>query len=71
VPEALNQRRPGGVVFERSLYFAGRVDAALRAGFNDLTRCYAQLRRVLGGTPGEYAEIRNRQDPAARARQGR
>jgi AraC-like DNA-binding protein len=44
------------------------LDAALRAGFNDLTRFYAQFRRLLGGTPGAYARIRKRQDAAARAR---
>jgi methylphosphotriester-DNA--protein-cysteine methyltransferase len=43
------------------------LDAALRAGFNDLTRFYTQFRRLLGGTPGEYARIRKRQDVAASA----
>jgi AraC-like DNA-binding protein len=43
------------------------LDAALRAGFNDLTRFYVQFRRLLGGTPGEYARIRKRQDAAASA----
>ncbi|HEY5924581.1 MAG TPA: helix-turn-helix domain-containing protein [Kofleriaceae bacterium] len=41
------------------------VEAALRAGFNDLTRFYAQFRRLLGDTPGHYARIRKRQDAVA------
>jgi AraC-like DNA-binding protein len=47
---------------------ASVLDAALRAGFNDLTRFYTQFRRLLGGTPGAYARIRQRQDAVARAR---
>jgi AraC-like DNA-binding protein len=47
---------------------ASVLDAALRAGFNDLTRFYTQFRRLLGGTPGAYARIRKRQDAVARAR---
>lgn len=47
---------------------ASVLDAALRAGFNDLTRFYVQFRRLLGGTPGQYARIRKRQDHAARDR---
>lgn len=43
------------------------LEAALRAGFNDLTRFYVQFRSVLGSTPGSYARLRNRQD-RARAR---
>jgi AraC-like DNA-binding protein len=42
----------------------GVLDAALRAGFNDLTRFYVQFRRLLGATPGDYVRIRNRQDAA-------
>jgi AraC-like DNA-binding protein len=44
---------------------ASVLDAALRAGFNDLSRFYTQFRRLLGGTPGQYAAIRNRQDAEA------
>lgn len=47
---------------------ASVLEAALRAGFNDLTRFYVQFRRLLGGTPGQYARIRKRQELAARAR---
>jgi len=47
---------------------ASVLDAALRAGFNDLTRFYVQFRRLLGGTPGQYAQIRKRQELVARAR---
>jgi AraC-like DNA-binding protein len=46
---------------------ASVLDAALRAGFNDLRRFYVQFRRLLGSTPGEYARIRKRQDAAASA----
>jgi AraC-like DNA-binding protein len=52
-------------LFDATLYlFTGVpiVSAALEAGFNDLSRFYAQFRRVLGSTPGVYARIRNRQD---------
>ena len=57
-------------VFDAALRLLGGasvLDAALRAGFNDLTRFYAQFRGLLRATPGSYARIRNRQDrePAA------
>lgn len=54
-------------VFDAVLHLLGGssiLDAALRAGFNDLTRFYAQFRRRLGATPGLYVQIRNRQDRA-------
>lgn len=51
----------------RLLAGASVVDAALTAGFNDLSRFYAQFRGLLGATPGRYARIRNRQDRARRA----
>ncbi|NVB77950.1 MAG: helix-turn-helix transcriptional regulator [Kofleriaceae bacterium] len=40
------------------------VETALEVGFNDVTRFYAQFRRLLGATPGMYAAIRKRQDVA-------
>jgi len=43
------------------------VEAARTAGFNDLSRFYAQFRGLLGTTPGRYARIRNRQDGPKRA----
>lgn len=46
----------------RLLDGASILETALRVGFNDLTRFYAQFRGVLGATPGRYARIRNRQD---------
>lgn len=52
-------------LFDAALYlFTGVpiVSTALEAGFNDLSRFYAQFRRVIGSTPGAYARIRNRQD---------
>jgi AraC-like DNA-binding protein len=44
----------------RLLEGASVLDAALRAGFNDLTRFYVQFRGLLGSTPGRYARIRRR-----------
>ncbi len=44
----------------RLLEGASVLDAALRAGFNDLTRFYTQFRGLLGSTPGRYARIRRR-----------
>ena len=38
------------------------VETALDTGFNDVTRFYAQFRRLIGVTPGVYASIRKRQD---------
>jgi methylphosphotriester-DNA--protein-cysteine methyltransferase len=46
---------------------ASVIDAALRAGFNDLTRFYVQFRRRLGETPAAYARIRKRQEAPAQA----
>ncbi|AKU93810.1 Transcriptional regulator, AraC family [Labilithrix luteola] len=43
------------------------VETALDAGFNDVTRFYAQFRRLLGATPGVYASIKKRQDGARRS----
>lgn len=50
----------------RLLAGASVVDAALTAGFNDLSRFYAQFRELLGATPGLYARIRKRQDRASK-----
>ncbi|MGN6106846.1 MAG: helix-turn-helix transcriptional regulator [Kofleriaceae bacterium] len=50
----------------RLLGGASVVEAALRVGFNDLSRFYAQFRGLLGATPGRYAQIRKRQDSGAR-----
>jgi AraC-like DNA-binding protein len=38
------------------------LEAALAAGFQDLKRFYAQFRRLLGTTPGCYAQVKKRQD---------
>lgn len=38
------------------------LDAALRAGFGDVTRFYTHFRKMLETTPGTYAAIKNRQD---------
>lgn len=46
----------------RLLDGASILETALRVGFNDLSRFYAQFRGILGATPGRYARIRNRQD---------
>jgi len=65
------RRRQRARLFDAAiLLFEGTsvLDAALRAGFNDLTRFYVQFRRVLGTTPGQYAQRRNRQAAAAAAR---
>jgi AraC-like DNA-binding protein len=35
------------------------ISAALAAGFNDVSRFYAQFRRVLRATPGQYARAGN------------
>ncbi len=40
------------------------LTAALGAGFNDLSRFYAQFKRLLHSTPGHYARAGNRQDGA-------
>ncbi len=41
------------------------ASAALASGFNDLSRFYAQFRRLLSATPGQYARAaENRQDGA-------
>lgn len=38
------------------------MTAAFASGFNDLSRFYAQFRRVLRSTPGAYAQVGKRQD---------
>jgi AraC-like DNA-binding protein len=55
-------------LFEAALLLltgAAILDVAFDAGFNDLSRFYAQFRRHLGTTPGVYARVGKRQDPAA------
>nr|UXE44840.1 HTH-type transcriptional activator RhaS [uncultured bacterium] len=43
---------------------ASVATAAFSSGFNDLSRFYAQFRRLLRATPGDYAKAAgNRQDP--------
>lgn len=44
------------------------ISAALSAGFNDVSRFYAQFKRLLHSTPARYARAGNRQDapPAGR-----
>ena len=52
-------------VFEavlRLLSGAQVVEAGLDAGFSDVGRFYAAFRRVVGATPGRYAQVKNRQD---------
>jgi AraC-like DNA-binding protein len=46
----------------RLLSGAAIVSAALDAGFNDLSRFYAQFRRLLRTTPATYARAGKRQD---------
>jgi AraC-like DNA-binding protein len=46
----------------RLLSGAAIVTTAFSVGFGDLSRLYAQFRRVVGATPGAYARIRKRQD---------
>lgn len=41
------------------------LETALAVGFNDVSRFYRQFKRVVCATPGEYAEIRKRQDAPA------
>jgi AraC-like DNA-binding protein len=41
---------------------ASIIDAALACGFWDLKRFYAQFKRLLGTTPGIYAQVKKRQD---------
>jgi AraC-like DNA-binding protein len=56
-------------LFEAALYLlSGRriVEAAFAAGWGDLSRFYAQFRRLVGATPGAYA-IKKRQDGSTAA----
>jgi AraC-like DNA-binding protein len=47
---------------------AGIAEAAFAAGWNDLSRFYAQFRRVVGATPGAYTRVGKRQDASGSRR---
>jgi len=38
------------------------LEAAFDAGFRDVKRFYVQFKRLLGATPGSYAQVKKRQD---------
>jgi AraC-like DNA-binding protein len=44
------------------------ADTAFAAGWNDLSRFYAQFRRIVGATPGQYTRVGKRQDARERPR---